>query len=97
MTDKPLSGAPVIPLSEGASSNAPIIYFYGVPNFGTFNGIANMTLEAAIHFMDDNGKIGVKRAIVAHLRMGPHGLANLKSAVEGIELLAKPAEQGQPN
>lgn len=98
MTDKPLTDPPIAPKNfEAASGIAPMIYFDLVPNFGYHNGVANMTLEAILHVTDDTGKPVVKRAVVAHLRMAAHGLANLKSAIEGIELLAKPVENSQAN
>jgi hypothetical protein len=55
-------------LSAIATANAPFIYFDEVPNFGTYNGIAHITLEA-MRFMQINGAAVSDRAVVAHLRM----------------------------
>jgi hypothetical protein len=98
MPDEPAVSSPIpqIPLSKLGSVIAPIIYFEGAPNFGFNEGIANITLEALV-YTSVNGAIITERQTIAHLRTSAQGLARLKSAIEGIELLAKPAPEGRAN
>ena len=97
MADKTVAPAQALPpLSEIGSAAAPFIYFDGVPNFGFNAGVVSMTLEAIRQFSVD-GKIAADRVAVAHLRMSIAALASLKSAIEGIELLAQPAPEGKSN
>ncbi len=98
MSDKPAAKPPIdeIPLCEPSAATAPFVYFDAVPNFGINNGVANLTLEAVIFTSVDNVMVR-QRVVVAHLRMAAHGLENLKNAIEGIELLAKPAPTARPN
>ena len=98
MPDEPAVSPPIpqIPLSKVGSAIAPFIYFDGAPNFGFNDGVANITLEAIIH-TSVNGVIITERQTVAHLRMSSQGMARLKSAISGVELLANPAPQGQAN
>jgi hypothetical protein len=107
MTEKPAPVTPVVTenipslaggVSAIASANAPFIYFDGVPNFGFNFGVANISLEA-LRFTAVPGTTNVvtDRVTVAHLRMSTEGLRQLKSAIEGIELLAKPTADGKKN
>jgi hypothetical protein len=82
--------------SEIGSAVAPFIYFDGVPNFGFNGGIANLTLEAFCYLSIDD-KVVAQRVVVAQIRTSASGLAQLKSAIEGIELLANPAPSGKSN
>ena len=98
MPDEPAVSPPVpqIPLSTIGSAVAPVIYFEGAPNFGFNEGVANITLEALV-YTSINGAIITERQTVAHLRMSAQGMARLKSAVAGIELLTNPAPEGRAN
>jgi hypothetical protein len=98
MADEPAMSPPVpqIPLSTIGSAVAPVIYFEGAPNFGFNEGVANITLEALV-YSSVNGAIITERQTVAHLRMSAQGLARLKNAIAGIELLANPAPEGRAN
>jgi hypothetical protein len=106
MTDETTPKAPVVVeqipsvaggLSAVASANAPFIYFDASPNFGLNNGIANLSLEV-VRFIARPDQQGVfaDRVVVAHLRMSMDGVRSLKAAIEGIELMANPA-QGAKN
>jgi hypothetical protein len=98
MPDEPAVSPPIsqIPLSKIGSAVAPFIYFEGAPNFGFNGAVANITLEAFV-YTSINGVIITERQIVAHLRMSAQGMARLKSAIEGIELLTNPAPEGRAN
>ena len=89
MTDQPPK-PPVVPaeLTAIASANAPFIFFDVVGTVGFNSGIASITLEAVRH-VAMAGQVLQDRVAVGHLRMGPAGLQSLKSAIEGIEQLAK--------
>ena len=80
-----------------ASAHAPFIYFDAAPNFGLNGGIANVSLEV-VRFIPNPGSPGVftDRVTVAHLRMSLDAVRSLKAAIEGIELMAVPA-QGAKN
>jgi hypothetical protein len=83
-------------LSALASANAPFIYFDVAPNFGFNAGIASLSLEA-VRFIPNPGSQGVftDRVTVAHLRMSLEAMRSLKAAIEGIELMASPAQGGK--
>jgi hypothetical protein len=81
-------------VSAIASASAPFLYFDGAPNFGFYGGIANVTLEAIRHTSVD-GAVLRDRVAVAHLRMGLEALQSLRSALDGIILLATPKPEGQ--
>lgn len=83
-------------LSALASAQAPFIYFEGVPNFGFNFGIANVSLEVARFTPGPNGVLA-DRVTVAHLRMAPEALRQLKAAIEGIELLLQPVADDKKN
>lgn len=86
MADKPASEAPVyIPLCE--TSHAPFLYFESVPNFGTNDGICNITLEA-MKYTAVSGKIEKERVPVAHLRMGMNAAKSLHDALGKMFLMA---------
>ncbi|HMK88356.1 MAG TPA: hypothetical protein VK446_01800 [Methylocystis sp.] len=98
MVDKTEKRSSVIPfeLALEASANAPFIYFEKIPNFGFNHGIVNITLEA-LRYTAQEGNVVTDRVIVAHLRTNAQGLASLKNAIEGIQLLAQKTEPGRPN
>ena len=79
-----------------ASAHAPFIYFDAAPNFGLNGGIANLSLEV-VRFTPNPGVTGVHadRVTVAHLRMSLDGVRSLRAALDGIELMATPAQGGK--
>jgi hypothetical protein len=91
MSDEPTTKPPNPPLAEISSAMAPIIYFDTAPNFGFNGGIASVTLEAVV-YLNTGAEIRAERRAVAHLRMSPTAFANLKGAINGIELAAEPIE-----
>ena len=102
-TPKPAVVTEIIPSQAGqisalASANAPFIYFEAAPNFAWNGEVANITLEVArwVH-VSDTEPPQVDRVTVAHLRMAPSALRALKTAIEGIEMLMKPAASGEKN
>jgi hypothetical protein len=96
MANEPTTTAPLLPLAEISSAMAPIIYFDAAPNFGFNNGVASLTLEAVV-YVNVADQIRAERRVVAHLRMPPEAFANLKSAINGLELAAEPTERKPAN
>lgn len=93
MSDTPMSE--IIPgvedgVSAIAGANAPFIFVDGCPTYGFSSGVGNITVEA-LRFQGVGGKVVRDRVIVAHLRMGIHGLLSLKSAFDAMLLQATPA------
>ena len=74
-------------VSAIASPNAPFIFFDEVPNFGAYGGVVHLTL----HVIRFHPVGGFDRVPVAHLRTSMAGLAQLRQAVEKLELMVKPA------
>lgn len=83
-------------LSGIASANAPYIFFDEIGSFGSYNGIAHMSLEA-LRFMGVDGQLRTDRVVVAHLRMNLVALKGLKDTISKIELLAEPVPEGAKN
>jgi hypothetical protein len=100
--DKP-SAVEAIPSVRGgisaiASANAPFIYFEHVPFYGLLNGVGQITMEAARIFgADPEGKVILDRVVVAHLRGNIAALRSLRSAIDGILLMAEPKPEGPAN
>jgi hypothetical protein len=93
MADEPTVTPPIPPLAEISSAMAPIIYFEAAPNFGFNHGICSIALEAAT-YVNLGTEIRAERRVVAHLRMTPNGLANLKSALDGLAVAIAPFPAG---
>src|SRR5260221_7698822 len=74
-------------LSAIASANAPVIFFDNVANFGSYKGIAHLTLVVTRFLPGSDGKPVRDCAVAAHLRMPLPALASLKEAISGIEKL----------
>ena len=74
-------------LSAIASANAPVIFFDHVTNFGTYRGIACLTLVVTRFLPGSDGKPVRDHAVAAHLRMTLPALGSLKEAISGIEKL----------
>ena len=72
-------------LSAIASANAPVIFFDNVANFGSYKGIAHLTLIVTRFLPGSDGKPVRDYAVAAHLRMPFPALASLKEAISGIE------------
>jgi hypothetical protein len=103
MPDETAAPTPVeiIPSLQGqvsaiASASAPFVYSDIAQTFGFNSGVANITLEA-IRFLVIGAKPPNDRVMVAHLRMSVAGLASLKNAINGIELLATLAPDDKSN
>jgi hypothetical protein len=79
-------------ISAVGSSNAPFIFFDRISNFGTYNGIAHMTLLATRFLPNVDGNPAHDFVVTAHLRMNLPALAALKAAIEGIEAMLKAPE-----
>jgi hypothetical protein len=92
MPDETTTNPPIPPLAEISSAMAPVIYFDMVPNFAFNGGIASLTLETII-FLRSGSKVRTERRAVAHLRTSIKGLAQLKKAINAIELAAEPADK----
>lgn len=99
MTDKPVSQSPIsLSLDKEASALVPFVYFdfatcYGV---GSTGSVAHITLEV-VRALNVDGKLVNDRVVVAHLRMSAAGYSQLKTAIDGINLLAQPVPQGSVN
>jgi len=107
MADKPEVKAPeprqteTIPSVENArsaiaSGNAPYIFFDEAPNFGSYNGICHVSLEA-MRFNTTPSGVVADRVTVAHLRMNLQGAMALRAALDGALLIAVPKPEGAPN
>ena len=93
MADEPAAPSPVPPLAEISSAMAPIIFFEAAPNFGFNHGICSIALEAVTHVFTGT-EVRSERRVVAHLRMSPQGLGNLKSAIVGLDVAMVPVPEG---
>lgn len=83
-------------LSALASAHAPFIYFDSCPNYGFNGGVANLSLEAIRFTASPTGQgVLADRVTVAHLRMSLDAVRALRAAIDGIELLAAPAQGGK--
>src|SRR3712207_5668642 len=83
-------------ISALASANAPFIYFDAASTYGYSEGVANITLEA-FRNMSVGGRVVRDRVIVAHLRMSLQAAQDLRTALDGVLLMAspkKPQSQG---
>lgn len=84
---KPTRIVEFLPSTEGslsaiASGNAPIVYFDEVANFGTYSGIAHITLLAMRFLPAPDGQSGRDCVVAAHLRMNYVALKMLKDVTE---------------
>jgi hypothetical protein len=84
-------------LSAIASGNAPVVFFDNVTNFGTYNGIAHITLTVMRFLPGDDGIVRHDNAVAAHLRMNIPALMVLKESISNIETILKPPENVSVN
>ena len=104
MVKKPAAPSVVerIPSVEGgmsaiASGNAPVIFFDHISNFGTYNGIAHITL-VVMRFLQGPDNAAVQdNAVAAHLRMNIPALMALKETISKIELMLAKSDSGMVN
>lgn len=86
------------PIELEGAADAPIIVFDEVPVYGIMSGMGSITLAAIVQ--DADGKGGVKRrhVVVAHLRGNGIAFETLRNTINGMEMLAAPAQGGdKPN
>lgn len=76
--------------------NAPIIFFDGVPNFGTANGIVNITLAANRHMLQGDS-VETDVIATAFLRCNVQAAMNLRDAIDKALLIGAPAADHQIN
>lgn len=76
--------------------HAPIVYFDGVANFGSNNGIVNITLAANRYLANAQGGVTGDVIAVAHLRCNLSAAADLRSALDKALLIGAPTD-GQIN
>lgn len=100
MSDKPAIPATVenIPSVAGgisaiASANAPFIYFEGAPFYGLLNGVGKIAIATTRQIATDaKGAVQVDQVIVAHLVGNIPAIKALKTAIDGIFLMAERPE-----
>ena len=85
-------------ISAIASANAPVLYFEGAPFFGLRNGIGKITLEIVRQAaVNPAGGVVSDRVIVAYLVGSLPSIRALRTALDGILLLAEPTGEGPSN
>lgn len=95
MTDEPvIQVTENVPSTRGsisaiASANSPFVYFDNASNFGTYGGIAHITLIAGRFLNGPDGTATHDYVVTGHLRCNLAGLQSLKAAIEGIEKMLK--------
>ena len=73
---------------------APIVYFDGVPVYGTFGGNVEIELASRALLPKADGGVAVDMVCVAHLRCSPQAAAGLINALQhAIEMLGSIADQ----
>lgn len=84
-------------ISALASADAPYVFFEQVPFFGLHDGVAMVTLTAQRHLgVLPDGSIAIDHVITGLLRGSIPAMRSLRSAIDGILLLAEPRPQS-PN
>jgi hypothetical protein len=107
MADEPAAAPPVLTevipsvtgkISAIASANAPFIYFENAAFYGFLNGIGQVTLDAQrLNASAVDGTVAIDRVLVAHLRGNLAAIKSLRSALDGIMLMAEPKPEGPAN
>lgn len=73
---------------------APIVYFDGVPVFGTFSGNVEIELSARMLLPKPDGSVVIDMACTGHLRCSPSAAVMLVDALtKALEMLAKQNEK----
>src|SRR5271166_4784171 len=82
-------------ISAIASANAPFFYFEEAPFFGLLNGIGKITLAASRQVaVGASGSVLSDRVIVGYIVGNMPAIRSLRSALDGILLMAEPAPEG---
>lgn len=80
------------------SVTAPILMFDEAPLYGIMGGIGRITLSAILQDEDGQGGVKQRRKVVVHLRGNGTAFHALREAINGMEMLATPAQGGEkPN
>ena len=79
VNQKPAASTP--PLMKNAAA-APIIYFDGVPAFGSVSGHMEAELSARVLMPKAEGGVAVEFVCVAHLRCSPQAAEALTDALD---------------
>ena len=86
------------PIKLEGAAEAPILVFDEVPVFGIMSGMGAITLAAIVQDSDGKGGLVQRYVAVAHLRGNGIAFETLRKAINGMEMLAKPAQGGEkPN
>ena len=92
MTTKKHSAPPEGPKIVTSDPNgAPIVFFDGADNFGTYGGIVHVTLSALRHLPGEES-VDVDGIVVAFLRGNLHAAKSLRDALDKAILMATPFE-----
>lgn len=92
---KPATAGETPALAVVGSESAGFIYFDGVSNLGTHNGIAQIEI-CANALIPEGSSTKVTVVCTAHLRCTLGGLAALKDAIQKIETMLTPPDS-KPN
>lgn len=104
MADEPTKAiVEIIPSVSGeisaiASANAPFIYFESAPFYGLLNGVGKVTLEVSRQIANaPGGGVLFDRVLVGYLVGNIPAIRSLRSALDGILLMAEPTPDGPKN
>ena len=87
------SSSGTTPLLKNAA-NAPLIFFDGVPVFGTFSGNIEVELAARMLMPKPDGSVLAEMASTAHLRCSPAAAVMLIDVLtKALDMLSKQQEQ----
>jgi hypothetical protein len=82
-----------MPLLKNAAA-APLVFFDGVPVFGTFSGNIEIELAARMLMPKPDGSVLADMACTAHLRCSPAAAVMLIDALtKALDMLSKQQEQ----
>lgn len=85
-------------ISAIASANAPFLYFESAPFFGLLNGVGKIALEASRQISaGPGGTVLFDRVLVCHLVGNLQAMRALKSAIDGVLLMAEPIPEDVKN
>jgi hypothetical protein len=78
------------------ANEAPVLFFEVVSSLGVRNGVVNLTLEGGHHIVVDGINVNDTR-VVAHLRFPFTAMANIRDALDKVDLLAQPPASEEKN
>ena len=78
-------------------AHAPLIFFEGIPAFGTLNGVINVTLSTHRTLVGPEGIPATEQVVVAYLRGSVPAARILRDAIDKALLLAEPTGEGKAN